>query len=95
MSRMVYVQDPITLELVEKSQYHRREVNAPMVMNDIQGYQSMATGEWISSRSQHREHLKAHRLIEIGNEKMSNSPRQIDRAGIRSAAIEAVRKVLG
>ncbi len=38
------------------------------VMPDIQPYQSTVTGEMITSRSQHREHLKAHRLVEIGNE---------------------------
>lgn len=39
-----------------------------LVMPDIEPYQSMATGEMITSRSQHREHLKIHRLNEIGNE---------------------------
>jgi hypothetical protein len=39
-----------------------------MVMGDISPYKSMATGEMITSRSQHREHLKRHSLIEIGNE---------------------------
>ena len=42
--------------------------NAPMVIPDIQPYQSMATGEIITSRSQHRDHLRQHKLIEIGNE---------------------------
>jgi putative FmdB family regulatory protein len=46
-----------------------RQLSAPMVIADIQPYQSMATGEMITSRSQHREHLKAHGLIEVGNEK--------------------------
>lgn len=94
--RRSYVQDPVTLELVPKDQYvPRREVSSPMVMPDIAGYTSMATGEWISSRSHHREHLKRHGLVEIGNERMENKPRGLDRAGIRRAAEEAVRKVLG
>ena len=97
MTRTTYIQDPVTLELVEKSQYYstRAEVNAPMVMSDIDGYKSMATGEWIGSRSTHREHLKQHRLIEIGNERVENKPRGPDRAGVRRAAEEAVRRVLG
>ena len=90
--RRVYVQDPVTLELIPKEDYRRRDPVAPMVMPDIKGYQSMQTGEWISSRSQHREHLKQHRLIEIGNEKMENRPRTIDRAGIRKAAEQAVMR---
>lgn len=70
--RKTYIQDPVTFELVERDVYYanRAEVNAPMVMSDIQPYQSMATGEMITSRSQHRDHLKQHRLIEYGNEKI-------------------------
>jgi hypothetical protein len=90
--RKVYVQDPVTLELIPKEEYRRREPVAPMIMPDIKGYQSMQTGEWISSRSQHREHLKQHRLIEIGNEKQVNKPRGLDRAGIRKAAEQAVMR---
>lgn len=90
--RKVYVQDPVTLELIPKEEYRRRDPVAPMVMPDIAGYQSMATGEWIGSRSTHREHLRQHRLIEIGNEKMENKPRGPDRAGIRRAAEQAVMR---
>lgn len=45
-----------------------RSMQPAMVMGDIQPYQSMVTGEMITSRSQHREHLKRHSLVEIGNE---------------------------
>ena len=38
------------------------------VMPDIKPYKSMITGEIISSRSKHREHLKRHGCQEIGNE---------------------------
>jgi hypothetical protein len=41
---------------------------APMVQSDIQGYISQVDGSWIDSRSKHRDHLKQHRMIEIGNE---------------------------
>lgn len=70
--RKTYIQDPVTHELVERDVWYanRAEVNAPMVMPDIQPYQSMATGEMITSRSHHRAHLKQHRLIEYGNEKI-------------------------
>lgn len=40
------------------------------VMSDIQPYQSMVTGEMVTSRSRHRQHLKEHGCIEVGNEKM-------------------------
>lgn len=45
-----------------------QENSAPAVMGDIQPYQSMADGTWITSRSHHRAHLRQHGLIEIGNE---------------------------
>lgn len=36
---------------------------------DIQPYQSVITGEMITSRSHHRRHLKEHDAIEVGSEK--------------------------
>lgn len=49
----------------------------PMVATDIQPYRSMATGEIINSRSEHREHLKRHGLIEVGNETKYLEPKPI------------------
>lgn len=46
-----------------------RVISAPYVLGDIQPYKSMATGEMIGGRAQHREHLKKNGLIELGNEK--------------------------
>lgn len=44
------------------------------VIGDIQPYQSMIDGSMITSRSKHREHLREHNCIEIGNESMQNAP---------------------
>ena len=41
---------------------------APTILPDIAPYQSMVTGEIISSRSKHREHLREHGCVEIGND---------------------------
>lgn len=38
------------------------------VMPDIQPYVSMANGELINSRSRHREHLRDHGCVEVGND---------------------------
>ena len=38
------------------------------IIEDIKPYQSQITGEWITSRSQHREHLKLHGCVEIGDQ---------------------------
>ena len=42
------------------------------ILPDIQPYQSMADGSMITGRRQHREHLREHNCIEIGNESMEN-----------------------
>ena len=70
--RKSYVQ--IDGVLYEKGTEPRPE--GPMVMPDIQPYKSMKTGEMITSRSQHREHLRQHNLVELGNEplKWLNKP---------------------
>lgn len=41
---------------------------APDIMPDITPYTSMIDGRLITSRSQHREHLKAHGMVEVGND---------------------------
>lgn len=53
-------------ELVEK----RRDAKGQWhyIQGDIQPYKSMIDGSMITSRSQHRKHLKQHNCIEIGNE---------------------------
>ena len=45
----------------EKGQYH-------YIQPDIQPYKSMVDGSMITSRSQHRRHLKAHNCEEVGND---------------------------
>ena len=42
--------------------------SGPQVVRDIEPYKSMITGEMITSRSTHRDHLRAHGCIEVGNE---------------------------
>lgn len=71
-------EDRITefLTLAEHETYQPEHCNRPMfqvlfppqITTDIQPYRSMVTGEMITSRSQHREHLKRHNCIEVGNE---------------------------
>lgn len=45
------------------------EIKRINIMPDIQPYQSMVDGTRIKSRSDHRDHLRAHGMIEVGNEK--------------------------
>ena len=61
---------------------------APMVQSDIQGYISQVDGSWIDSRSKHRNHLKQHRMIEIGNDvPMQQKQTQAPSAEARKRAI--------
>jgi len=50
----------------EKQEMIYRET--AMVMSDIDGYVSQVDGSWIDSRSKHRNHLKQHKMIELGND---------------------------
>lgn len=47
----------------------RSKLPSPMTIGDIQPYESVITGETITSRSNHREHLKQHGCVEMGNER--------------------------
>lgn len=59
----------INHELVEVSDDFIPPVpTGPYIMPDIQPYRSQIDGSMITSRSQHRLHLKANGCIEIGNE---------------------------
>lgn len=46
----------------------RSDMPAPTVIRDIEPYKSMVDGTMITSRSRHRDHLKAHGMVELGNE---------------------------
>jgi hypothetical protein len=60
------------------------------VMRDIDGYQSPIDGKWVGSRSEHREHMKRHGVIELGNEKpklgafKASVPREMVREEIKN-----------
>jgi hypothetical protein len=70
----------------EKQENIRRETS--MVMSDIEGYISQVDGSWIKSRSHHRDHLKQHRMIELGND----VPMQRKEATISTKSQEARKR---
>lgn len=49
-----------------------RIICAPQVIADIDPYISQIDGSLITSRSKHRDHLKEHGCVEVGNEKMES-----------------------
>lgn len=91
MTTKSWIQDPVTLELVPVSEYEPDTPAGPMIIGDIKPYQSMATGEMIGGRRQHREHLRQHRLIEVGNERQS-APKPRSDPTIKRDVINAVQR---
>lgn len=72
-----------------------RRVVAPMVAADIQPYRSMCDGSMITSRSQHREHMRRHGVIEVGNEKLPERKSTIgDAPGLKQTLIDVVNSKL-
>ena len=70
--RQTFVWDPHVKKLVPKG----TETRAPdegrvYIQGDIEPYKALGgdmAGQWITSRSQHREFLKRNGFIEVGNE---------------------------
>lgn len=84
MTRKSWVQDPVTLKLIPKDEYQPRSQAGFFVMGDIQPYKSMITGEMIEGRRQHRDHLREHGCIEVGNERQKpRTPTPISREDVR------------
>lgn len=69
----------------------RERIISHNVQPDVQPYRSMITGEVISGRAQHREHLKRHDCIEVGNEKPDLAPKsqEIDREAVKHDILRA------
>jgi hypothetical protein len=71
----------------------QRIISQTNVIADIKPYKSMVTGEMITSRSQHRDHLKRHGVYEVGNEidaHLKPKPRRPVDSAKRKAQIAAV-----
>lgn len=65
------------------------------VMPDIQPYVSMIDGTVINSRSRHREHLRDHGCVEVGNDSsLRKTPQPIKPPpGLKDAIIDSARKM--
>lgn len=80
---------------IDKRGYTNDQSRHHMVMPDIQPYQSMADGSMIMSRSQHREHLKRHNLVEVGNDSsLYRAPKPLSAPpGLKDDIIRAVNEI--
>lgn len=82
-------------ELMEVPLSYVPEPRGPLVMPDIQPYRSMIDGRLITSRSRHREHLRVHNCIEIGNETKHLQPKPLKSPpGLKETLIRATNEVL-
>ena len=70
-----YIQHPETLELIPADQFTYEAPAGPAVIPDIGVYRSMVNGQMIEGRRQHREHLKQHGVVEVGNDLDSARPK--------------------
>ncbi|MGN6124703.1 MAG: zinc ribbon domain-containing protein [Sphingomonas oligoaromativorans] len=61
----------------------RRVFLPPQVMRDITEYTSPIDGTRITTRSQHRDHMKRHGVIEMGNDKPKPHQQQSSRPWVR------------
>lgn len=65
------------------------------IMGDIQPYKSMVDGSIIGSRSVHREHLRAHGCIEVGNETKYLKPKPLQSPpGLKQTLIDVANEKL-
>lgn len=94
--RRTYRWDKNTRKMVEIRRDLCETPARMQIAPDIDPYKSMITGEAITSRSQHREHLRRHGCEEMGNEKpaMVNRPMPgPSEADVRDSIREAKRQV--
>ncbi len=93
-----YVYDAAHDKMVEVTYGDTRPIEPAagvLVIPDIKPYKSMITGEEITSRSRHREHLKAHGCIEVGdqvNYMVKNIRRPEPPPGLHEAIMRAAHK---
>ena len=98
MGRRRFIQ--LNGELVEVTPDYVPEPRAAYhVMGDIAPYKSMVNGEWITSRSRHREHLRERGLSsnnEVGNDKsiLNARPKPLQSPpGLKEALIRAANQI--
>ncbi len=76
-------------EFVEKKRDEKGRLH--YVMPDIQPYKSMIDGRMITSRSEHRAHLKANNCIEVGNE---DPTQRVKRETPKNSRVDVLRHQL-
>ena len=66
-----------------------------MVMRDMEPYRSPLDGSMVTSRSHHRDHMRKHNVIEVGNERMPANPNRDRHGPVTGRDIADVIRQLG
>lgn len=93
MTRRSYVS--VNGEWVEKHLVEQAPRADYHIMPDIKPYTSMIDGHTVTSRSEHRTHLRDHGMIEIGNETKYFQRRPPLEPDFKSTLIKVVKQKLG
>lgn len=67
-----YEGDELTYLAPDYEPAKRSELPAPYFMKDIGEYRSPIDNTMVTTRSQHREHMRKHDVIEVGTQKMGH-----------------------
>lgn len=96
--RRRFIYDRATDSMVEVGPEYVPETGRTsyQVMPDIQPYKSMIDGRVITSRSHHREHLRSHGCVEVGNDSsLTRQPQPLKSPpGLKQALIDAANQCL-
>lgn len=71
-----------------------QSVKSFQIMPDINPYKSTIDGSMITSRKQHRDHLRAHGCFEVGNEKFPQSRPKTEH-NVRPELMSAIQQHMG
>jgi len=78
----------------QEAETFSNRANNHNIIPDIEPYRSQIDGSVITSRTKHRNHLKDHGCIEVGNEKQTNKV-PVQPKGLRDEIGKAVYTHLG
>lgn len=71
----------------------KRKIVAPNIAPDIAPFISPVDGKLVSGRSDRREHMKRHGLIEVGNEKLKGKRKEYNDHDIKSDIADVVNNL--
>tara|TARA_R110000868_G_scaffold400473_1_gene674990 strand:- start:242 stop:604 length:363 start_codon:yes stop_codon:yes gene_type:complete len=71
--------------------FEQDNCSGPQVIRDIGPYKSMIDGSIIDGRKRHRDHLRAHGCVEVGNEPMVSKQKPITKTNRN----ESLHRMLG